>query len=122
MTRILTLEEDFHATNVENNGLAHAGVKCSATDSNWYHVQYGSNVVNGSDYDLGRCDRVSCHLSVLVKSTTRPPSLIVKNFLQGPSGLFDWHSFYNRKRIHSSLSYQTLLQVEITTIANQMAA
>lgn len=33
MTRILTLEEDFHATNVENNGLAHAGVKCGADDS-----------------------------------------------------------------------------------------
>ena len=51
MTRILTLEEDFHATNVENNGLAHAVVKCGAADSNWYHAQYGSDVVNGSDYE-----------------------------------------------------------------------
>lgn len=47
MTRILTLEEDFHATNIANNGLAHAGVKCGADDSNWYHAQYGSDVVNG---------------------------------------------------------------------------
>ncbi|QBA78785.1 hypothetical protein EVE91_15550 (plasmid) [Lactiplantibacillus plantarum] len=33
---------------------------------------------------------------------------------------FKWNC--KRKRIHSSLSYQTPLQIEITTIANQMAA
>lgn len=76
MTRILTLEEDFHATNVANNGLAHAGVKCGAADSNLYHAQYGSDVVNGSNYDFGRCDRVSCRLSAPVKSTTRPSALV----------------------------------------------
>ncbi|WP_440964421.1 IS3 family transposase [Pediococcus pentosaceus] len=37
--------------------------------------------------------------------------------------LFEYvHAFYNRKRIHSSLGYQTSLQVEIATLTSQMAA
>ncbi|WP_262350610.1 DDE-type integrase/transposase/recombinase, partial [Lactiplantibacillus plantarum] len=33
-----------------------------------------------------------------------------------------FHASYNRKRIHSSLGYQTPLQVEIATLTSQMAA
>ena len=33
-------------------------------------------IMNGSDYDFGRCDRFSCRLSAPVKSTTRPPALV----------------------------------------------
>ncbi|WP_154812874.1 IS3 family transposase, partial [Lactiplantibacillus plantarum] len=37
--------------------------------------------------------------------------------------LFEYvHAFYNRKSIHSSLGYQTPLQVEIATLTSQMAA
>lgn len=51
------------------------------------------------------------------------PIPVFENYEAVSSVLFEYvHSFYNRKRIHSSLSYQTPLQVEITTIANQIAS
>ena len=51
------------------------------------------------------------------------PIPVFENYEEAASVLFEYvHSFYNRERIHSSLSYQTPLQVEITTIVNKMAA
>ncbi|WP_412760133.1 IS3 family transposase [Pediococcus acidilactici] len=48
---------------------------------------------------------------------------VFEDYETAAAALFEYvHAFYNRKRIHSSLDYQTPLQVEIATLTSQMAA
>ncbi|ORI59344.1 transposase, partial [Leuconostoc mesenteroides subsp. cremoris] len=73
----------------------------------------------GCPYD--NAPRESFHASL--KKECVYPVPVFENYETAAAALFEYvHAFYNRKRIHSSLGYQTPLQVEIATLTSQMAA
>ncbi|WP_225423243.1 integrase core domain-containing protein [Paucilactobacillus nenjiangensis] len=73
----------------------------------------------GCPYDNAPME--SFHAS-LKKECVYPVS-VFEDYETAAAVLFEYvHAFYNRKRIHSSLGYQTPLQVEIATLTSQMAA
>lgn len=93
-------------------------IKAMEKRLNELHIRH-SHSRKGCPYDNAPME--SFHASF--KKECVYPIPVFENYEAAASVLFEYvHSFYNRIRIHSSLSYQTPLQVEITTIANQMAA
>ncbi|WP_404899809.1 IS3 family transposase [Levilactobacillus brevis] len=79
---------------------------------------YNSEIFYAFTQDILRSQ--SFHASL--KKECVYPVPVFENYETAAAVLFEYvHAFYNRKRIHSSLGYQTPLQVEIATLTSQMA-
>ncbi|WNW17397.1 MULTISPECIES: IS3 family transposase [Lactobacillaceae] len=121
---IKTLESAVQNRTITEDLIIHSDLGTQYTSDeynkrlNELHIRH-SYSRKGCPYDNAPME--SFHASL--KKECVYPIPVFENYEAAASVLFEYvHSFYNRKRIHSSLSYQTPLQVEITTIANQMAA
>lgn len=83
------------------------------------HIPRHSYSRKGCPYDNAPME--SFHASL--KKECVYPVPVFEDYETAAAVLFEYvHAFYNRKRIHSSLGYQTPLQVEIATLTSQMAA
>nr|WP_264179703.1 IS3 family transposase [Lactiplantibacillus pentosus] len=119
-----TLESAVKNRTITGDLIIHTDLGSQYTSDNYNqrltepHIRH-SYSRKGCPYDNAPME--SFHASL--KKECVYPVPVFENYETAAAVLFEYvHAFYNRKRIHSSLGYQTPLQVEIATLTSQMAA